>query len=334
MIRLVALTLALTMVCAVVSSCAMRSRHTVDRTVTRSKPVRKDVRAHKTPTPEPPPSEGEQVPNAYAGAMHSVLRQAWIEMIEDSLQVAFEIMERKVGSEKAAIITERDPMFQNEAALVFARKKDLDRAVEHLDRAWRGLHHKTPVTAEYSFRHELYRLNDRLYDNGTAMNPHRDQAIMRAFRDFMFLNKRSERHFIDQVMRRDHRFLPEPAIFPGYFGSIPMEVVNDWYHHARKTDLLSWRRFTHLPVHYSDGHLRQVQRALAANLLVIGILKGDQKIVQRALQRLEHSVPPAGGNFRYDRASRSLLMFGHYILGHQDLAMRYEDRVLKNILVP
>ena len=101
-----------------------------------------------------------------------------------------------------------------------------------------------------------------------------------------------------------------------------------------KTDLLSWRRFAHLPVYYSDGHQRQMKQALAANLLIIGVLKGDQKMVQHAVQRLEHTAPAAAGSFRYDRSSRGLLMFGHYILGQQEMAMRYEDAVLKNILVP
>ena len=135
-------------------------------------------------------------------------------------------------------------------------------------------------------------------------------------------------------LRRNHRFLPEPVIFPGYFGSIAVEVVNDWYHRTHKTDLMNWRRFTHLPVRYTDGNIRQTQRALAANMLFIGILQGDEVVVKHALKRLDQSMPKSGGVYRHDRASRGLLMFGHYVLGQQQVALQYEDPILKNILVP
>lgn len=325
----------LTLLGAQISGCALRGQvnHTSSRTkkptVAETRP--KPVVPIKKEQPIPP---GEPVPVAYANAMRTLFHCDNAEAIADSLAAAFEILEREVGTDHAVAMTEYDPMYLNELALVSARRKNMAEAMAYLEQAWKGLQKDTPVTADRPFRTPLYNLPGRLYDESPDMDTHKDQAIMKAFRDFVFLNKRTERYFLDQVMRRNHRFLPEPVIFPGYFGSIAVEVVNDWYHRTHKTDLMSWRRFSHLPTRYSDGNIRQTQRALAANMLFLGILQGDEIVVKHALNRLDESMPKSGGVYRHDRASRGLLMLGHYVLGHQQLALQYEDPTLKNILVP
>jgi hypothetical protein len=290
----------LTLLSTHISGCALRGQVN-DRSSRTTKPVVVEARPATRPLPKKEQIilPGEQVPVVYALAMRPLFYCDAVEAISDSLSAAFEILEREVGTDQAIDITAHDPMYLNELALVAAKRMNMAEALAYLEKAWEGLHRKAPTTADSPFRTPLFHLNGRIYDTSPDMDTQKDQAIMKAFRDFVFLNKRSERYFLDQVMRRNHRFLPEPVIFPGYFGSIAIEVVNDWYHRTHKTDLMSWRRFTHLPIRYTDGNIRQTQRALAANMLFIGILQGDERVVKHALKRLDQSMPKSGGVYRH-----------------------------------
>ena len=275
-------------------------------------------------------SGGEhQVPAGYAEIMLGLLELQSSRNIEDSLLAAYDALVDEAGAKKAEGIVARDPVFHNEFALVVVRKREFARAAEHLEKAWQGLEGKELVTGLPPFRTGLFALENRLYDRA-AMDALRDQVILSTFRDFYFLEKGSERTYIDRVMRRTHRFPPQPSLFPGSLATLPIEIINDWNYRAHKADLLPWRRFSHLQGD-SSSQLRKARQALATNLFIVGVLQGDKQIVKNALGRLEQSFRSEGRIV--DRQTQGVLMFGYFVLGNDDGVKRYADSALKPLLI-
>ena len=270
-------------------------------------------------------------PEAYARAMAHIVQEGSTQALEDSLRQAYSLLEDLVGADRADQIVEKDAVFNNEFALVAVRKGEFDQARDYLQRAWGSLQQEWPGTAPGPFRTGSFDVEDRLYDTA-AMDARRDQAVLRGFRDFVFLQKRSERDFVDRIMRRTHRFPPQPSLFPGSFATVPIEIVNDWHYQARQADLLTWQRFGHLPVQYGSRQVRLTRQGLAINQLILGTLKGDGELVDQSLQRLEQNMLSAG-RFGAQNAE-SVLMFGYFVLGNEEGLQRYEDPALKAILTP
>ena len=270
------------------------------------------------------------LPREYARALHGILALQSSEEIEAALLSAYGVLEDKWSAKKTERTIGDDPVYNNESALVAARKREFDQAEHLLEQAWKAADGKRRLTAPTPFRTAPFALDDRLYDRA-PMNPGKDRAILRAFRDFYFMEKRTEREFIDRVMRRTHRFPPQPSLFPGSFATIPIEIVNDWHYKTRRMDLLTWQRFTHLPARSSDGQLRRIKQGLAVNLFIVGVLQGDKDTISRALARLEHNFP--GGQVP-DRQVQGVLMFGYFVLGDEAGTQRYENVALKPILQP
>jgi hypothetical protein len=270
-----------------------------------------------------------QVPAGYAEIMHTLLELQSSRNIEDSLLAAYDVLADEVGAKKAESTVARDLVFHNEFALVVVRKREFARAAEHLEKAWQGMDEKELATGPSPFRTELFALENRLYDR-SAMDAFRDQVILSTFRDFYFLEKKTERAYIDRIMRRTHRFPPQPSLFPGSLATLPIEIINDWNYRAHKADLLTWRRFSHLQGD-SSSQLRKARQALAINLFIVGVLQGDKQIVERALGRLEQSFHSAGQIV--DRQTQGVLMFGYFVLGNDDGVKRHADSALKPLLI-
>ena len=130
-----------------------------------SKPVVMETRPERVGPPKKEQTilPGEQVPPVYARAMRILFYCDATEVISDSLSVAFDKLERVVGTDRAIAITEYDPMYLNELALVAAKQKNMVEAMTYLEKAWKGLIHDVPVTADSPFRTPLYHLNGRIY---------------------------------------------------------------------------------------------------------------------------------------------------------------------------
>ncbi len=270
-------------------------------------------------------------PPEYAQALAAVLQENSTQELEQALRQAYSLLEDQVGADNADQIVEKDAVFNNEFALVAVRKGEFDQAEDYLERAWNSLEQEWPGTAAGPFRTASLDIADRLYDTA-AMDARRDQAVLRGFRDFVFLQKRSERDFVDRIMRRTHRFPPQPSLFPGSFATVPIEIVNDWHYKARQADLLTWQRFGHLPQQYGSRQVRLTRQGLAINQLIVATLKGDKERVDQSLQRLEQHMLSAG-RFGAQNAE-SVLMFGYFVLGNDEGLQRYEDPALKAILTP
>ena len=270
-----------------------------------------------------------KVPGPYAQPMRALLDLKNDRALEDTLLKAYRHLEEVWGGRKAEEVASSDPVFNNELALVKVRRGELIQAQDHLEQAWGGLGEGRLWAAAHPLRTAPFSLSDRLYDTA-AMNDRRDRAILHGFRDFFFSGAITERDFIDRLLHRTHRFPPQPSLFPGSLATIPIEIVNDWHYEARQADLLTWRRFSHPPTHSGPTHLRQLKRSLAANLVLVGVLRGDRETVQRGLERLEETAAAQ----LTDRNTQGVLMFGYFVLDDREGIARYEDPVLKSLLTP
>lgn len=267
-----------------------------------------------------------RLPPTYVEALDGLLQSSATDAIQQRLAAARQQLEDTWGARKADRLLEADPVFNSEQALVRARKGDFAEAGFHLKRALEAHDAGVRLTGAERFTSAPLALDDRLYDQA-EMHAGRDRAILYSFRDFYILEAGTERDFVTRVMRRTHRFPPQPSLFPGSMATIPIEIVNDWHYRARRHDLLTWQRFGPLPSQYSPRQERQVHRALAFNLLVVGLLQGDKTTIAAALARLESGGPPL------DTEAQGALMFGHFVLGNAQGVERYADPVLKPILM-
>lgn len=272
-----------------------------------------------------PGLDDRRVPPAYNRAVAALVRSPGAE--EAAVQRVRRALEDELGARKADRLLEADPALVNEQALLLARRGEFEQARFLVEKALENMDGGMRLRGGEPFEAAPLRLDGRLYD-GAAMHAGRDLAIMRAFRDFYLLREAPEREFVDRVMRRTHRFPPQPSLFPGSLATIPLEIINDWHYRSRQVDLLTWRRFSHLPNDYSERQVRLQQRSLAMNMLVLGALEGRGETVTTALDRLESL------GLALDQESQSVMMFGYFILGDAEAVARYQDPILKPLLTP
>jgi hypothetical protein len=266
-----------------------------------------------------------RVPPAYNRALAGLVQSGQGDAAR--LQQVRRALEDEVGARKSDRLIGNDAAFANEEALCLARRGEFEPARHLVEKGLAALDKGVRLKGSEPFAVGPLRLDGRLYDEA-AMHVGRDLAIMRAFRDFYVLRQQPEREFVDRVMRRTHRFPPQPSLFPGSLATIPLEIVNDWHYRSRQSDLLTWRRFSHVPSDYSERQIRSQIRSLAMNLLVLGALEGRGETVTAALDRLVSLGPPV------DQESQSVMMFGYFILGDAEQVARYQDPVLKSLLTP
>lgn len=270
------------------------------------------------------------LPTEYAQRMQAVVRNGRDEMeIEIGLVDAHDALVDAVGERLADSLTAVDPVFNNEMGLIMARRGEYQQAKGFLERGLAGLRNGEPLTGARVFDCRLFAPEKRVYDDGEPDGPV-DRDIWRAYRDYFFGERITQREFVYRVLRRRGRFLPQPSLFPRSLAAVPIEVLNDHFYARRQTDLLSWHRFTHLPISPGAGIVREMEQALVMNRLVLGMLAGDPELVRQAAGELEKTLlldGRLGG-----RQAQNLLQCAYFLLGDEEGLRRFEDPVLEAVL--
>lgn len=270
------------------------------------------------------------LPAGYVQRMQEVVRNGRDEMeIEIGLVDAHDALVDAVGERLADSLTAVDPVFNNEMGLIMARRGEYEQAKGFLARGLEGLRGGEPLTGARVFDCRMFAPEERVYDDGEPDGPV-DRDIWRAYRDHFFGDQITQREFVYRVLRRRGRFLPQPSLFPKSLAAVPIEVLNDHFFARRQTDLLSWHRFTHLPISPGAGTVREMEQALIMNRLVLGMLAGDRELVRLAAGELEKTLL-LGGRLG-DRQPQNLLQCAYFLLGDEEQLRRFKDPVLEAVL--
>lgn len=270
------------------------------------------------------------LPAEYVQRLQEVVRNGRDEMaIEIGLMDAHDALVGAVGERLADSLTVVDPVFNNEMGLIMTRRGEYEQAEGFLERGLAGLRGGELLTGARVFDCRMFAPEERVYDEGAPAGAV-DRDIWRAYRDHFFGDRITQREFVYRVLRRRGRFLPQPSLFPKSLAAVPIEVLNDHFHARRQTDLLSWRRFTHLPIDPGVGTVREMEQALIMNRLVLGMLAGNRDLMQQAVAELEKTLLLDGR--LGDRQAQNLLQCAYFLLDDQEQLRRFKDPVLEAIL--